>query len=37
MSRDPSLRLHDIIDACDRLAMYVQGYDWEKFQGDLKT
>ncbi len=37
MSRDPSLRLQDIIEACDRLAFYIQGYDWERFQRDLKT
>ena len=37
MSRNPTLRLYDIIEACDRLALYVEGYDWEKFQGDVKT
>lgn len=37
MSRDPRLRLQDIIEACDRLAGYVDGYDWEKFQADVKT
>jgi uncharacterized protein with HEPN domain len=37
MSRDPSLRLHDIIEACDRLAGYIEGYDWERFQADART
>jgi uncharacterized protein with HEPN domain len=37
MSRDPRLRLQDIVEACDRLAGYVDGYDWAKFQADVKT
>lgn len=37
MSRDPRLRLQDIIEACERLAGYVDGYDWETFRADLKT
>lgn len=37
MSRDPTLRLHDIIEACDRLAGYVEGYDWGRFQSDART
>lgn len=37
MSRDPTLRLHDIIEACDRLAGYIDGYDWERFQADART
>lgn len=37
MSRDPRLRLQEIIEACERLAGYVDGYDWETFRADLKT
>lgn len=37
MSRDPAQRLQDIIEACDRLAGYLDGYDWERFQADPRT
>lgn len=37
MSRDPTQRLQDIIEACDRLAGYLDGYDWERFQADART
>jgi len=37
MSRDPTQRLQDIIEACDRLAGYLDGYDWERFQADPRT
>ncbi|MCX6934526.1 MAG: DUF86 domain-containing protein [Verrucomicrobia bacterium] len=37
MSRNPSLRLEDIVEGCDRLAGYLEGYDWERFQKDQKT
>ncbi len=37
MSRDPSLRLEDIVEGCDRLASHLQGYDWERFEHDQKT
>lgn len=37
MSRDPTQRLRDIIEACDRLAGYLDGYDWERFQADART
>ncbi len=37
MSRDPRLRLEDIVDACARIASYVEGYDRNRFDADLKT
>lgn len=37
MSRDPRLRLRDIVEACTRIAAYVEGYDRERFAADLKT
>jgi len=37
MSRDPYLRLQDIVEACERLETYLEGYDWERFQNDPKT
>ena len=37
MSRDPTLRLQDIIEACDRLGGYLDGYDWERFRADPRT
>jgi uncharacterized protein with HEPN domain len=37
MSRDPTLRLQDIIEACDRLGGYLDGYDWERFRADTRT
>ena len=37
MSRDPHLRIQDIIEACQRLASYVEGYTFESFSEDCKT
>lgn len=37
MSRDPHLRLQDIIDACDRLQAHIQNLDFAAFDKDLKT
>jgi uncharacterized protein with HEPN domain len=37
MSRDPKVRLEDIVDACARIASYVHGYDRAGFVADLKT
>ena len=37
MSRDPYLRLEDIIEACDRLQSHIEGLDFAGFDQDLKT
>ena len=37
MSRDPFLRLEDIIEACDRLRLYVENMNFESFDRDFKT
>ncbi len=37
MSRDPHLRLEDIIDACDRLQNHIRNLDFTAFDEDLKT
>ena len=37
MSRDPYLRLEDIIDACERMHSYLIGFDSVSFEHDLKT
>jgi uncharacterized protein with HEPN domain len=37
MSRDPRLRLADIVDACTRIADYIEGFDATTFAQDLKT
>lgn len=37
MSRDPQLRLADIVDACSRIAAYIAGFDAIAFGNDLKT
>jgi uncharacterized protein with HEPN domain len=37
MSRDPKLRLADIIESCTRIAAYIQGFDAARFDHDLKT
>jgi uncharacterized protein with HEPN domain len=37
MSRDPKLRLADIVDACCPVAMYIEGLDTASFAKDLKT
>jgi uncharacterized protein with HEPN domain len=36
MSRDPQLRLADIVAACDRIAGYIKGQDASIFQADLR-
>ena len=37
MSRDPRLRLADIVEACVRIATYINGLDAIGFERDLKT
>ena len=37
MSRDPYLRLEEIIEACDRLQHYIGSLDFSDFDGDVKT
>lgn len=37
MSRDPYLRLQDIIEACERLEAYIENSDFTAFDQDLKT
>lgn len=37
MSRDFEQRLDDIIESCDRVADYISGYDFAKFDDDYKT
>lgn len=37
MSRDPHLRLLDIIEACERLELYIENLDFSAFDSDLKT
>lgn len=37
MSRDPQLRLADIVDACGRIADYIEGLDAASFALDFKT
>lgn len=37
MSRDPHLRLEDIIEACDRLQSHLKDLDFADFDHDLKT
>lgn len=37
MSRDPTLRLQDIVEACERLDAYTRGTDFEAFGNDPKT
>ena len=37
MPRDPALRLHDILEACDLIEGYLAGYDLERFQADRRT
>ena len=37
MSRDPHLRLLDIIEACERLELYIGNIDFSTFDADLKT
>jgi len=37
MSRDPHLRLEDVIEACDRLHSHMENMDFAAFDRDLKT
>jgi uncharacterized protein with HEPN domain len=37
MSRDPQLRLADIVESCTRIAAYIDGMDASAFALDLKT
>ena len=37
MSRDPTLRLEDIVAACERLAAYTADLDFDSFCDDSKT
>ncbi len=37
MSRDPRLRLADIVESCTRIASYIDGIDATAFAHDLKT
>ena len=37
MSRDPHLRLDDIIEACERLQSHLENLDFADFDKDLKT
>jgi uncharacterized protein with HEPN domain len=37
MSRDPQLRLGDIVESCARIAIYIEGLDGDTFERDLKT
>ncbi|MEO0509292.1 MAG: DUF86 domain-containing protein [Verrucomicrobiota bacterium] len=37
MSRDPSLRLEDILEAVEMVENYLDGYDFERFTNDRKT
>jgi uncharacterized protein with HEPN domain len=37
MSREPRLRLEDIIEAATSVSLYIDGYNWETFQADAKT
>lgn len=37
MSRDPSLRLADILDAITWIESHTDGYDFERFCADRKT
>ncbi len=37
MSRSPQLRLEDIVEACEQVAGYVEGYDAARFSADDRT
>ncbi len=37
MSRDPYMRLEDIIEACDRLQSHIENLGFKDFDQDLKT
>ena len=37
MSREPALRLEDIVEACQQIAKYISGFDFKQFETDAKT
>ncbi len=37
MPRNPTDRLHDIVEACEAIARYIAGYDAQAFAADAKT
>jgi uncharacterized protein with HEPN domain len=37
MSRDPSLRLEDILEATDLIQTYIDGFEFESFVNDRRT
>jgi uncharacterized protein with HEPN domain len=37
MSRDPRLRLEDVIEACDRIESHIAGMTSQQFDADRKT
>ncbi len=37
MSRDPALRLEDILEAASAVELYVLGFDFESFAADRRT
>jgi uncharacterized protein with HEPN domain len=37
MSRDPELRLEDILDSINWIEAYIADYDYEAFKADRKT
>jgi len=37
MSRDPILRLEDIVEAGESVQQYLEGYDFELFANDRRT
>jgi uncharacterized protein with HEPN domain len=37
MSRDWQLRIDDVLEACDRIEAYLEGYDYDRFEQDNKT
>lgn len=37
MSRDPTLRLADIAEACGKIEVYIAGYTFDEFRSDSKT
>lgn len=37
MSRDPILRLEDILESIEWIESHIEGYDFESFSSDRKT
>jgi len=37
MSRDPILRLQDILESIEWIESYTEGYDFDRFSADRKT